>query len=211
MAFDEGTGKCRASPDFRDKIAGADFSGKYLSQKSGAKVRLMRLTFATRRDPDSGPLRTWCRFQDIRYNASATFHPFMMKIRTQSSPEHGHLSCSPDHSRSRHSIRHDRGAVPCPPSVPMMGRSSFPANAERSPVPVSKSGEPSPPFHLRACKGHRRNRIGEQSARRPGHKQEPLLSEVRSPNREFPETGKALSMAETLCAPIQYGHVHGLR
>lgn len=34
-------------PKFRDKIASADFLGKFLSQKSGAKVRLARLTFAT--------------------------------------------------------------------------------------------------------------------------------------------------------------------
>ena len=57
---------CREIPDFCDKIAGADFAGKNLSQKSGAKVKLVRLTFATRRGPDSAPLRTWCRFQDIR-------------------------------------------------------------------------------------------------------------------------------------------------
>jgi hypothetical protein len=48
------------------KIAGADFAGKNLSQKSGAKVKLVRLTFATRRGPDSAPLRTWCRFQEFR-------------------------------------------------------------------------------------------------------------------------------------------------
>ena len=57
---------CREIPDFCDKIAGADFAGKNLSQKSGAKVKLVRLTFATRRGPDSAPLRTWCRFQDLR-------------------------------------------------------------------------------------------------------------------------------------------------
>ena len=57
---------CREIPDFCDKIAGADFAGKNLSQKSGAKVKLVRLTFATRRGPDSGPLRTWCRFQELR-------------------------------------------------------------------------------------------------------------------------------------------------
>ncbi|MCT9020900.1 hypothetical protein NMC40_19040 [Proteus mirabilis] len=56
----------REYPEFRIKIAGADFAGKNLSQKSGAKVKLMRLTFATRRGPESGPLRTWCRFQDFR-------------------------------------------------------------------------------------------------------------------------------------------------
>ena len=48
---------CREIPDFCDKIAGADFAGKNLSQKSGAKVKLVRLTFATRRGPDSAPLR----------------------------------------------------------------------------------------------------------------------------------------------------------
>ncbi|EII6066805.1 MULTISPECIES: hypothetical protein [Gammaproteobacteria] len=47
---------CREIPDFCDKIAGADFAGKNLSQKSGAKVKLVRLTFATRRGPDSAPL-----------------------------------------------------------------------------------------------------------------------------------------------------------
>lgn len=57
---------CREIPEFCDKIAGADFAGKNLSQKSGAKVKLVRLTFATRRGPDSAPLRTWCRFQDLR-------------------------------------------------------------------------------------------------------------------------------------------------
>lgn len=57
--------RCR-SPKFCDKIAGADFSGKILSQKSRAKVEVARQIFATRRGPDSGPLRTWCRFQDLR-------------------------------------------------------------------------------------------------------------------------------------------------
>jgi hypothetical protein len=49
---------CREIPDFCDKIAGADFSGEILSRKSGAKVIDSRLIFATRRGPDSGPLRT---------------------------------------------------------------------------------------------------------------------------------------------------------
>jgi hypothetical protein len=51
-------GVFRKSPDFCDKIAGADFSGEILSRKSGAKVIDSRLIFATRRGPDSGPLRT---------------------------------------------------------------------------------------------------------------------------------------------------------
>ncbi|HEJ0318294.1 TPA: hypothetical protein SLP15_004747 [Klebsiella aerogenes] len=65
---------CREIPDFCDKIAGADFAGKNLSQKSGAKVKLVRLTFATRRGPDSAPLRTWCRFQDLR-DIRVSFRP----------------------------------------------------------------------------------------------------------------------------------------
>jgi hypothetical protein len=48
----------RKYPKFRDKIAGADFPGEFLSQKSGAKVKLARQTFATLGGYAPDPSRT---------------------------------------------------------------------------------------------------------------------------------------------------------
>ncbi|MDT8356572.1 hypothetical protein, partial [Roseomonas mucosa] len=54
-----------------DKIAGADFSGKNLSQKSRAKVELTRQIFATRRGPESGPLLSFSEDDCTEYQESA--------------------------------------------------------------------------------------------------------------------------------------------